>query len=68
MSYLFLLGGGHLPRKADLVARRHGARLVNYTEPNGSKRHWFTGPNLGNPFDGQLRADVLADLERAGLK
>ena len=61
MEYLFGLGPGHLPDSVDAIARKHGACLVNYTEPNGHKRHWFAGPNKGSPFDGWLRDAVMSD-------
>ena len=67
MTYLFALGPGHLPTRADRIARRHGARLVNYTEPSGQRRHWFACPNLGAPFDAARAAAVLADLRAAGI-
>lgn len=67
-SYHFGLGRGHLPEEADQIARRHDARLVNYTEPNGEKRHWFTTQNLGDPFDRATAQAVLADLEDAGIR
>lgn len=67
MSFCFLLGAGHLPQRANKIARRHGAVLVNYTEPRGEKRHWFEAPNLGAPFDGATARAVADDLERAGL-
>jgi hypothetical protein len=66
-DFMFGMGDGHLPKKAAKIAERHGARLVNYTEPNGRQRYWFAAPNLGNPQD-QLRAKaVRADLEKAGI-
>ncbi len=63
-EFHFLLGPGHLSEKADKIAKRHGATLVNYTEPNGEKRHWFAGVNLGHPFDKQLSAAIRKDLEQ----
>lgn len=66
-EYFFCLGPGHLPKRADTIARKHGAYLVNYTEPRGEKRHWFATANRGDPFDRAVRLAVVADLERAGL-
>ena len=66
-EYFFGLGPGHLPRRADRVARRHGAWLVNYTEPNGRKRHWFACFNRGHPFDRLTSDAVLADLRAAAI-
>jgi len=65
--FLFGLGPGHLAARADKIARRHDARLVNYTEPRGEKRHWFVAENLGAPFDGARAAAVLSDLRAAGI-
>lgn len=65
-EYFFGLHRGHLTSKADQIARRHGADHTNYTEPNGEKRGWFSGPNRGEPFDRQLARAVIADIEEAG--
>ena len=74
-EYMFGLGVGHLSRRADKIARRHGAILINYCEPgckcgygcNGEcpacKRHWFTGPNRGEPFNSDMARAVLAWVE-----
>ena len=61
-DFQFGMGSGHLPKKADTIARKHGARLVNYTEPNGYKRHWFTCDNLGSPHDYERAQAVLGAL------
>lgn len=66
-EFLFAGGEGHLPRAADRIARRHGAVLVNHTEPGGRQLHWFAGPNRGEPFDGRLRDAVVRELEAAGI-
>ena len=66
-EFHFGLGRGKLGRRAAAIARRHGARLVNYEEPNGSVRHWFATENLGAPFDGAVAAAVLTDLVNAGI-
>lgn len=71
-DYLFLLGSGHLPKLAARIAAKHGATLVNYTDPGCScgyrctsgdcpanRRHWFAGPNLGEPLPENF-ADALA--------
>lgn len=63
----FGLGPGHLPRKAAAVAHKHGAVLINYTEPNGQKRHWFNCQNMGEPFDSQVAAAVLGELHSGKL-
>lgn len=78
-EYLFGLGPGHMPKRADKIARKHGAGLVNYTDPGCScghgcerncpakRRHWFAGPNRGEPFDSRMANDVMSALEAAGV-
>lgn len=79
-EYMFGSGKGHLPAKADKIAGKHGASLVNYTDAaclcghgcpphrcKASRRHWFVGPNRGEPFDRDLAKAVESDLARAGL-
>lgn len=74
-EYFFGLGPGWLPKKADKIARKHEARLVNYTDPQctcghgcaigeckSSRRHWFACQNRGEPFDSQTAATVMAAL------
>jgi len=51
--YSFGFDSGHLPARADKIARKYGARLVNFTFPGCScghgchdecpenRRHWF---------------------------
>lgn len=82
MSFHFLLGDGHLPAKAAKIASEHGARLINHVDPGCScgrgcpprrdcprnKRHWFTAPNMGAPFDQNKARDVAAALDAAGIK
>lgn len=76
-QYLFGLGKGHLSDSADEIAKRHGARLVNHTDPGcgcghgcrgdcpARARHWFECPNKGAPFDKQTADAVMADLAKA---
>lgn len=66
-EYQFGQGPGHLPKAANEIASRHGAEVVNYTEPRGHKRHWITCENRGEPFDGETARAVMADLVRAGI-
>jgi hypothetical protein len=66
-DFLFGMGAGHLPRKAARIAEAHGARLVNYTEPDGRRRHWFASENMGAPFDGITAKEVLDGLRDAGM-
>jgi hypothetical protein len=35
--------------------------------PGNDNKGWFTGPNLGNPFDERLAKDVRRAVESAGL-
>jgi hypothetical protein len=78
--YMFGGGKGHLPERADGIAMEHGASLVNHVDPGcscghgcrpgkcpRSRRHWFTGPNRGEPFDRDMARAVEADLVEAGL-
>jgi len=62
-EYFFGLGPGHLDDAVvDPIVKKHGAYLVNYTEPRGEKRHWFACRNRGNPFDRQTASDVMDAL------
>ena len=78
-EHMFGGGPGHLSRRADRIAKRHGAVLVNHTDPGcrcgyghvrdcpACRRHWFAGPNQGSPFDERRAAAVLRDLRAAGI-
>ena len=76
-EYFFGLGPGHLGRREARIAQKHGATLVNYTDPQcvcgggcvmgecpGSRRHWFAGPNRGEPWDRRLAARVALALAK----
>jgi hypothetical protein len=65
-AFQFGLHDGHLTLKAQLIAERHDADHVNYTEPNGRKRGWFVCDNRGSPFNEARAKRVLADIEDAG--
>ncbi len=65
-SYCFLTHYGHLNRVADRIAKRHGCCHINYSDPTGTRRGWFAGPNFGSPFDDAMAAAVKADIERHG--
>lgn len=79
-EFMFGDGSGWMPTRADRIARKHGAILVNYADPGcrcgygcvddcpECKRHWFEGPNYGEPFDSELARDVMAEIEAAGIK
>lgn len=61
-EYFFGLYRGHLSRRLIAAVEREfpEVSVVNYTEPRGEKRGWFTGPNRGAPFDGALARNVLS--------
>jgi heterodisulfide reductase subunit B len=80
-EHMFGLGGGHLPKKISKLARQLGATLVNYTDAQcncgygchpytckKSDRHWFTIPNLGEPFNGETAKQVLAAVGKTDQK
>lgn len=65
-EHMFGVHSGHLTAKADLIAKRHGAWHVNYTEPRGRRRGWFACPNRGSPFDQAVANAVWDDIDAAG--
>ncbi len=65
--YLFLIRKGHASDDARMIAARHGAELVNHTDPTGVKRHWFSSADRGEPFNTRRRLAVLRELRTAGL-
>lgn len=79
-EYMFGGGRGHLSRKADEIAGRHGASLCNYTDTSctcgkgcrphscpKSRRHWFATVNMGDPFNTQTAVAVIEELRAEGL-
>lgn len=67
-DFHFLGGKGHLPARADKIARKHGASLTNFVDPGTKeKRHWFSCRNRGFPFDDQTAREVRQALEDAGV-
>jgi hypothetical protein len=79
-EYFFGLGPGWLPKRADKIARKFDAYLVNYTDAQcncgygcrpytckQSRRHWFACQNLGAPFDKNTADAVLAALSKTGI-
>jgi hypothetical protein len=56
---MFGLGSGHCSRKVAKIAEKHGAELVNHTEPSGEKRHWFRLENAS--IENELTAEELMD-------
>lgn len=79
-EYMFGLGDGWMPKSASKIAKKHGAVLVNHVDPGckcgygctdecpACKRHWFAGPNRGEPFDSQLGRAVMQEIEASGIK
>lgn len=73
-GHMFGLGKGYLPDRAHAIAIRHGAVLVNYCDPGCKcgwgcanncpecRRHWFVGPNRGEPFDSAMAHAVAAEI------
>lgn len=65
-QFMFGLGRGYLPastaKKVDRIAQNHGC---DFHQAENS--HWFSGPNLGSPFDSAMRDAVFAELQTAGL-
>lgn len=77
-EHIFGLGPGHLPQRAAKIAARHGATLVNFTDPqcqcghgghgcapSKCKRHWFVCVNLGEPFNSRRARAVTEALALA---
>lgn len=68
---MFGVGRGDIPAEVyavvELVARRHGADIVNPTLPGGVSWYWFTAPNRGFPFDRDVARAVREDLAAEGL-
>ena len=81
-DYQFLSGNGYLPAKAAKIAREHGAKLINHCDSGcacgygcptqhdcpRNRRHWFTAPNMGEPFDSELAREVEQALLAAKIK
>jgi len=78
--YFFGLGPGWLPKRANAIAREHGAEAVNHTDDTckcgracdpgtckSARRHWLECDNLGEPFNSRTAREVLAALETAGI-
>jgi hypothetical protein len=74
-EYCFGTGPGWLGKKAAAVARKHGAELVNHTDPEcscgwgcaprrckRSRRHWFATENRGWMLDQKVSEAVMNEL------
>lgn len=79
-EHIFGYGRGWLPRKAERIAGKHNAVLVNHSQAQcecgygcnpytckASRVHWFAGPQRGDPGNQQLAVAVIADLRAAGI-
>ena len=80
-EYCFGSGPGWLSKAADRAAKREGAELAYYTDPEctcghgcrphtcpESRRHWFAIPNRGFPFDPETEARVMAAVMAVATK
>lgn len=70
-KFHFGTGRGKVPsataKKIAKIAQRHGCDFYAVTMPEGP-RYWFSGPNLGAPFDGATAKVVLEAVRTAGIK
>lgn len=71
--FMFGVGPGHLGAKARKIIRDLDPEisLINGYDRggmpcNGSPIHWFTAPNLGEPFNSNTAQLVLAAIKAAG--
>ena len=80
-EYCFGSGPGWLSKAVDRAAKREGAELAYYTDAEctcghgcrphtctESRRHWFTIPNLGFPFDQETEERVMAAVMAVATK
>lgn len=49
-------------KRADAIAKCHGAYLVEVTLPGTGYQRWFCAPNRGEPFNSAIALAVSADL------
>lgn len=54
-------------KRMQSIAARHESDLVEATLPGTGYQRWFTGPNMGHPFDAAMSRAVADDLRRAGI-
>ena len=71
MSYMFGLGNGEVSKKtfkkASKIASEWDAHMVCYDDPSQGPRYWFSGPNLGSPFDRAMSQGVAESLREVGM-
>lgn len=61
--YLFGMGTGKLT-KGEIAARKRAAKsegctFIHADLPGEGWRHWFSGPNRGEPFDRSMAVRVM---------
>ena len=65
-TYLFGCKAGKLTaadvKRHEAAAAKHDVDFYYYNAPGEGWKSWFAGPNMGEPFDRCLAADVIADL------
>lgn len=69
-EYMWGVGRGEVANydEIDRVAREVGGYgLTNVDLPGEGWRYWFSGPNLGSPFDAALERETREALSAAGL-
>lgn len=54
-------------RKIASIAKRHKCDFIEYVDPGSKYQNWFSGPNLGHPFDDAMARAVMGDLRAVGL-
>jgi|WetSurMetagenome_2_1015567.scaffolds.fasta_scaffold10651_4 hypothetical protein len=55
--------------RLDAICRAEGGNaFVRYSAPGTDVKGWFTGPNMGHPFDTALAARVIAAVVAAGIE
>jgi hypothetical protein len=64
--YLFGCKAGKLTADAvkrhEAAAVKHDVDFYHAAMPGEGWKSWFAGPNLGEPFDRHLAADVMSEL------
>jgi len=66
MPHFFGLGKGKVSAKEEKriqrIAENHDAEFVNFQEPNGEFRYWFSCDNKGEPFDSSTANYVMKEV------
>ena len=69
--YLFGVRRGWLEdaevQRYEAVAEKHGVDFYYCNMPGEGLKSWFSGPNMGAPFDRRLAESVQHDLKKAGV-